>query len=219
MLKKLTLAVAALAVSAACFGASSASAATLYKAASKVGGTVPVGETFTAKMPTLNPKDPSGTLWYQYGPSGGSVNECAEISVEFKVTQNSGGVFKATPAAGKFPLCNIPVTGWPATGLPPLEVSGSSISVGSNTAWLGTKLGMRWQNSGLDLYGASFSGATGNPPTKGVYVREPTAAKAPVSIVLEHAGTVTPEGGGALSGTTVSATFIFTGAAAAWSFQ
>jgi hypothetical protein len=212
MLKKLTLAVAALAVSAACIGASSASAATLYKAASKVGGTVPVGETFTAKMPTFNPKDPS-TLWYQKGGVP-FTQECGEASISFKVTQNSGGVFKAAATAVAFPLCSPnPQTG-KTYSLLPLEVSGSSISVGANSDWLGTKLSFGWGIVGyLPFEAAPFSSATGNPPTKGAYIQEPTEAKAPVSIVLDQAALTSP------TGTTVTAKFTFTGTAAAWSFQ
>lgn len=214
MFKKLTLIVAALAVSAAFIGASSASAATLYKAASKIGGIVPVGETFTANMPTFNPKDPT-TLWYQKG--GITSQECAEASISFKVTQNSGGVFKAEPTAVVFPKgkCSpANQTGYPLTPSQPMEVSGSSISVGANSDWLGTKLSFGWTVEPLQgFFSAPFPSATGNPPTKGVYTQEPTAAKAPVTIVLDQAAVTNP------TGTTVTAKFTFTGTAAAWSLQ
>jgi hypothetical protein len=213
MLKKLTLAVAALAVSAACIGTTSASAVTLYKAASKVGGIVPVGETFTAKLPTWNPKDPS-TEWIQKNVVPFGPNYCVEASISFKVTQNSLEVFKAVPTAVTFPesWCSpIPQTGIPSSS--PMEVSGKSISVGANSDWLGTKLSFRWvlQGGHGEYEGAPFPSATGNPPTKGVYIQEPTAAKAPVSIVLDQAA--------AGKGTDVTAKFTFTGAAAAWSLQ
>jgi hypothetical protein len=207
MYKKLTLAVAALAVSAACIGASSASAVTLY-ASSAHTSIVTVGTTFTAKMPPASPE----ASWHQAWPNGEPLEDCVEVSIDFKVTQNSAGVFKAAPTAMKFPACNwSEQSGHIMSGLPPMEVSGSSIAVGSNSDWLGTKLSLEWYSTYWGLSLANFTGATGNPPVKGVYVQQPTAAKAPITIVLDKAA-LKP------GSSTVSAKIPFIGAAAAWSF-
>jgi hypothetical protein len=213
MLKKLTLAVAALAVSAAFLGAGSASAATLYKTTAKT-LTVPVGTTFTATQPFWNGKEaPTPEQLWAQGEPGLSHNACMNASITFKVTQNSGGTVKAAPTAVSFPNCKQPQKWLSEVTGQELSVTGSSTVNGTETAWLGTKLSLAWNLTqlGTSWYGA-FTGATGSPPSKGVFVQQPTAAKAPISINLANAP-LSPPGGAE----TLSAKLILTGEAAAWS--
>lgn len=213
MMKKLTLAVAALAVSAAFLGAGSASAATLYKTTAKTLA-VPVGTTFTATQPFWNGKEAptAEQLWAQVN-GGLAYNACMNASITFKVTQNSGGTVKAVPTAVSFPYCSQPQK-WISEAAPAeeLSVTGSSTVNGTETAWLGTKFSLAWilTQGGFGQYGY-FTGATGSPPAKGVFVQQPTAAKAPISINLVNAP-LSPGGTNILS-----AKFVFTGEAAAWS--
>jgi hypothetical protein len=219
MLKKITLAVAALAVSAAFLGAGSASAATLYKTTAKT-TTVPVGATFTATMPfwdvSKRQYPTPEQKWTQYS-EGKEVSACTNVSVNYKVTQNSGGVFKAEMTGLNFPKgweCTSGTMTWGgATGAKVLEVSGSSTAVGTESAWLGTKLGIFWiQTAPYEIHSESLTGATGNPPANGVFMQQSTAAKAPISINIVKA---------ALAGEwakKLTAKFVFSGEAAAWSF-
>jgi hypothetical protein len=212
MLKKLTLAVAALAVSAAFLGAGSASAATLYKTTSKT-TLVPVGATFTATQPFWNGKEipTNEQTWVEYNGETG-LNSCMNASVTFKVTQNSAGTFKAVPTGASFPSCSLKQK-WVAVEGQALSVTGSSTANGTETAWLGTKFDFAWFTEGAVPGSAHFTGATGSPPGKGVFVQQPTTAKAPISLNLVKAE-LSP-GSGTYN---VSAKFIFTGEAAAWSF-
>jgi hypothetical protein len=211
MLKKLSLMIAALAVSAACIGASSASAATLYTTAAHTTA-VSVGSTFTMTIPATS-------SWQQYDKEGLLWQECKESSMTFKVTQNSGGVFKAGPTVEgpKWSKCAAMLPQEQvAGGFGTLQVSGSSISVGSNTDWLGTTLsGLKYLWPNIGTWEANFTSATGNPPAKGAYVEQPTTAKAPVSFALDRAGTTFNVNWGPHN---VSAKYTFTGTAAAWSF-
>jgi hypothetical protein len=93
-------------------------------------------------------------------------------------------------------------------------VTGSSTVNGTETAWLGTKFSLSWMLTTLgESWNGAFTGATGSPPSKGVFVQQPTAAKAPISINLVNAplSPFLPED-------LLSAKFVFTGEAAAWSF-
>ena len=214
MLKKAMLAMAALAVSAAFLGAGSASAATLYKTTAKT-TLVPVGATFTATQPFWNGDIKTLTpdkVW-ELSNGASALNICTNSSITFKVTQNSGGTFKAVPTAASFP--SYPYCGAPQRWLSTVEgqllsVTGSSTANGTESAWLGTKFNFAWE--GVGGWAGAFTGATGSPPAKGVFVQQPTAAKAPISLNLVKAPLST--------GSTyiVSAKFIFTGEAAAWSF-
>jgi hypothetical protein len=213
MLKKVTLAVAALAVSAAFLGAGSASAALLYKNTAKA-GLVPVGTTFTATQPFWDGKTLPTTeqIWAeytgeQYNPL---ANGCMNASITFKVTQNSEKTVKAVPTAVNFPYCSRPQKWVSTLGTQELSVTGSSTVNGTETAWLGTKLSLAWIHEGHYSEYGTFTGATGSPPVKGVFVQQPTAAKAPISINLVNAPLYPP-------GASLSAKFIFTGEAAAWS--
>jgi hypothetical protein len=216
MLKKLTLAMAALAVSAAFLGAGSASAATLYKTTAKISA-VPVGTTFTATQPFWNGKElpTPEQAWSQYTgeESYPLYNVCMNASITFKVTQNSGGTVKAVPTAVSFPTCTRSQKWASAVGTQELSVTGSSTANGTESAWLGTKLNLGWTTEGYTWY-EEFTGATGSPPAKGVFVQQPTAAKAPISINLVNAPF-------SFKGThlspSLSAKFVFTGEAAAWS--
>lgn len=209
MRKKLSLMAAALAVT-ACLGASSASAATLYTTAAHT-TPVSVGSTFTATMP-------SG-YWLYEAPAGTVQQLCESASLSFSVVQNSAGVFKAKPTSNSFAKCAIGQSGFVSpTGPNELQVSGSSTAVGANTDWLGTTLkGIGWEwPSAFAWFYANFTSASGNPPVKGVFTQQPTVAKAPVSIVLNQAGTVSSEK--FFTPGVVSATYTLTGAAASWSF-
>jgi hypothetical protein len=216
MLKKIMLAMAALAVSAAFLGAGSASAATLYKTTAKT-TLVPVGATFTATQPFWNGEEKTLTaekLW-ELSNGGVGLNYCTNSSITFQVTQNSGGTFKAVPTAVSFPAypyCS-PPTKWLSTVKEQeLSVTGSSTANGTETAWLGTKFRFSWQVNSIENWHGAFTGATGSPPAKGVFVQQPTAAKAPISLNLAKA----PLSVG--STYNLSAKFVFTGEAAAWSF-
>jgi len=217
MLKKAMLAMAALAVSAAFLGAGSASAAILYKDATKIPKVlVPVGATFTAAQPFWNGEEKTLTpdkVW-EFSNGASALNICTNSSITFKVTQNSGGTVKAVPTAAnfpKYPNCGAPQKWLSAPEGQELSVTGSSIVNGTETAWLGTKFNFAWETVGLGWFGA-FTGATGSPPTKGVFVQQPTAAKSPISLNLVKA----PLSLGSMYN--VTAKFILTGEAATWSF-
>jgi hypothetical protein len=222
MLKKITLAVAALAVSAAFLGAGSASAAVLYKDATKIPKVlVPVGATFTVAQPTWNPEkgNPTAEQTWTQTRAPNPNNGCFNSSITFKVTQNNG-TFKAVPTAANFPKAwCVREMKWANLEIAPgqeLTVSGSSTANGTETAWLGTKFTFAWSLPEVgEAWLTPFTGATGSPPAKGVFVQQPTAAKAPISLNLANAAV--PGGWLSASGT-VSAKFIFTGEAATWSF-
>jgi hypothetical protein len=209
MHKKIMLAAAAVAAVMACVGASSASAATLYTTAAKT-TPVAVNTVFTATTPET---DPNGrNVWWYIG--AGPYAFCKSASYTFKVTQNSGGVFKASVTNNTYvPIC----AGGPSApiGQPTgtLQISGGSVANGAETAWLGTTLTNTtwvtgpWNNTG------NYTGAKGSPPANGAYAQQPTAAKAPISIVFDRA----PSWINNATAGTFSATYKLTGAAAAWS--
>ena len=206
MHKKLSLIAAALAVT-ACLGASSASAATLYTTAAHT-TPVAVNSTFTATTPA---PEAYNVLWYN--TSGNLIQACSTASYSFKVMQNSAGVFKANVTASSYAPGCIGAVGDPI-GQPTgnLQVSGSSVANGSNTAWLGSTLKeVSWKDAFTNT--GNYTSATGSPPAKGVFTQQPTAAKVPVSVVLDRAEKWTGWSTG-----TFSATYTFTGAAASWSF-
>jgi hypothetical protein len=227
MHKKIMQAVAALAVFAAFVGASSASAATLYKTSAHT-TPVAVGTTFTVRQPTYNQEkfEPKMGWTQQANESSEGFRFCAEAFMEYKVTQNSGGVFKAEGTKLYFPesWCS-PLQ---QTGFNPglLQVSGSAVAVSGNSVWTGTTLSnMRWyigpefpvgsHYSGEQI--GNFTGATGSPPAKGIMTRQPSVAKAPISIVFDRAGVIKQFSGG-LSTSILTAQFDFSGTAASWSF-
>ncbi|HSS33948.1 MAG TPA: hypothetical protein VLL27_11765 [Solirubrobacterales bacterium] len=215
MLKKIMLAMAALAVSAAFLGAGSASAATLYKTTAKT-TLVPVGTTFTATLPFWNGKEaPTFEQMWAFRNEETGLGACMNSSITFKVTQNSGGTFKAVPTAANFstsPAFCTPFVIWLNEGTQELSVTGSSTVNGTETAWLGTKFSFNWLENGSWVRSGGFTGATGSPPSKGVFVQQPTAAKAPISLNLVKAP-MSKE-----STYNLTAKFVFTGEAAAWSF-
>jgi hypothetical protein len=207
MRKRLTLG-ATLAVAAIGFGASSASAATLYTTSAHTTA-VGVGATFTASTPSG-----AGTWNYEWTSKGiGMWERCNSASYTFKVTKNSLGVFKAETTGGAFNTCEFEAlaVNAPAT----LEITGSSITVGTGKAWLGSTL----KNVGVKELGinrivaGNLVSATGNPPANGVSAQQPAAA-APVSVVLSNAGTLVSE---LVGPTNVTANYTLTGAAASYS--
>jgi hypothetical protein len=213
MYRKITLLVAALALAAG-IGASSASAATLYTSAAH-STPVAVGSTFTATTSEAVESGYDAVLYL----GGGTWYACKTHSYSFKVTQNSGGVFKAQVTANNFPPSGCTGTGGPIQGFSTgtLQVNGTSVANGSNTAWLGSTLnGVEWTWSswpGVVATG-NFTSATGSPPANGMFTQQPTIAKAPVSVVLKHAGSWTGIGPAGQ----FSATYTLTGTAASWSF-
>jgi len=206
MRKRITLA-ATLAVAVIGIGASSASAATLYTTAAHTTA-VPVGTTLTAAIP-------SGSEHRIYDKFGGLVNVCFGATLSLKVTQNSAGVFKADATGGTFASCiGIGKEGITVKPGGTLQVSGSSVVNGSNTAWLGTTLKvLTWEIPGLVMKG-NFTSAAGSPPINGVFTQQPTTAKAPVSVVLANAKTLENCG---FAECNVSANYTLTGTAAAYS--
>jgi len=203
MRKRITLA-ATLAVAAIGIGASSASAATLYTTSAHTTA-VAVGTTFTASTPT--------TAGYNYtwnSPSLGLVARCNSAKYTFKVTKNSLGVFKAETTTGSFSSCEPELSGSNFGVI--LEITGSSITVGTGKAWLGSTLkeiNIFW--GGANTFG-SLTSATGNPPANGVSAQQPAAA-VPVSVVLSNAGTLNSPVGPA----TVTGSYTLTGTAANYS--
>jgi hypothetical protein len=206
MRKRLTLA-ATLSVAVIGIGAGSASAATLYTTSAHTTA-VAVGTTFTASTPSG-----AGTWNYEWTSAGVGVWErCNNANYNFKVTKNSLGVFKAETTGGAFNTCEFEslTPNAPAT----LEITGSSITVGTGKAWLGSVLNnVAVKMNGGSVVSGSLTSATGNPPANGVSAQQPAAA-APVSVVLSNAGTLTS---GLFGATKVTAKYTLTGAAASYS--
>ena len=205
MRKRLILG-ATLAVAVIGIGASSASAATLYTTSAHTTA-VAVGTTFTASTPT--------TAGFNYTWSWALEvwERCNNASYTFKVTKNSAGVFKAEATSAAFNLCeHFPLHQTAGNGT--LEINGSSITVGTGKAWLGSSLKEVniESTSPKFLATGTLTSAKGNPPEKGVSAQQP-AAGAPVSVVLSNAGTL--ESG--FSGALVNANYTLTGAAASYS--
>jgi hypothetical protein len=153
--------------------AGSASAATLYTNAAHT-TPVAVGTTLTASHP-------SGVFYYMYYASGGTLfDACADNALIVKVTQNSGGVFKAGNVDRILSSCANP---WGGTSSGTLQISGSATTVGSNKSWASTTLSDS-STIGGSIVTENFSGA-------GVSAQQPTSGGTPLSIVLDHAGTMT----------------------------
>jgi len=207
MRKRITLA-ATLAVAAIGIGASSASAATLYTTSAHTTA-VAVGTTFTASTPSG-----AGTWNYEWTSGGiGLWERCNNASYTFKVTKNSLGVFQAQPSNGAWNGCEPWLLTWNGT-TSTLEVTGSSITVGTGKAWLGSTFKeVAVKVSQPDVVHGTLTSATGNPPVNGVSAQQPAAA-APVSVVLANAGTLESMVFGA---TKVTAKYTLTGAAASYS--
>jgi hypothetical protein len=151
---------------------SSASAATLYTNAAH---TTPV-----AVGATLNAANPAGTYYFMYYAStGGFLDACGNNVLVFTVTQNSGGIFRANVTNRSLSACANP---WGANQSGSLQISGSSTTVGTNKSWAGTTLTGSLSLSGTTV-NENFTGA-------GVSTQQPTTGASPVSIVLDHAGTM-----------------------------
>jgi hypothetical protein len=170
---------------------SSASAATLYTNSAHT-TPVPVGTTIFASNP------PSTYYWIYHASSGSVLDVCATNRMYLQVTQNSGGVFKASTAIAR-DLINC-ANSWSANVSGGLQISGSSTTVGANKSWASTTLtGSVWL-TGITL-NENFTGA-------GVSAQQPTAGASPVSVVLDHAATFA---GGTLN-LKVSGTYQLSGA-------
>jgi hypothetical protein len=195
MRRTITLMAATVAVAAGI--TSSASAATLYTNAAHT-TPVAVGTTFSA----------TGTNWFLWSSPSTPFVVCPGENLDsFTVTQNSGGVFKANLTNQILRNCNAPsVGGKPGVG--GLQISGSPIAVGSSKAWLATTL-TGSLSTPAGTWTENFSSATGNPPTGGVYAQQPATGASPVSIVLDHAASVT--GPGITTPYTVSETYTISG--------
>jgi len=210
MRMRLTLLIATLAVAVVAVP-SAASAATLYTTTAHTTA-VAVGTTITASTPTGS----GFTTWQLFEKAGNQIEGCNNESLSFKVTQNSGGVFKANLTGATFPLGSCaPAVQEAKSVVGELQVSASSVANGTNTAWLTTTLKeifWTWPQQ-MANFSANFTSATGSPPSKGVFAQQPTAAKAPVSVILNKAGTVV---GWGIEGS-VSANYTLTGTSAAYS--
>jgi hypothetical protein len=171
---------------------STASAATLYTNAAHT-TPVAVGTTFTVANP------PGVSYWMYYASTGGVLDGCSANALYLKVTQNSGGVFKAE-LAGPWRTLSACANPWGAGHTGSLQISGSSTTVGSSKSWAATTLTGFLTLSGVTMI-ENFSGA-------GISAQQPTVGATPVSVVLDHAGTMT---GGGLN-LTVSGTYRFPGA-------
>jgi hypothetical protein len=165
---------------------SAASAATLYTNAAH---TTPV-----AVGASISASNPAGSYYYIYN-AGGSVRDvCVSNFVGLKVTQNSGGVVKAAVTSRALTNC---ANNWSAGQAGTLQISGSSIVVGSASAWRSTTLTGSLTLGG-STYNENFVSATGNPPVNGVFAQQPTGGASPVSIVLNQAPSIV---GPSLNGT------------------
>jgi hypothetical protein len=158
----------------------SASAATLYTTAAHT-TPVAVGTTITLANTALD-------YYYNYYMNTSNVLvACAGNGLTVKVTQNSAGVFKANVTGGSFSGCS---SAWTLNAVGALQISGSSITVGTNKAWLATTL-TGTQTGGGSTATANYTSATGNPPVNGAWTQQPTAGAAPVTVKLDHAPTLT----------------------------
>jgi hypothetical protein len=213
MQRRIRLLTATLAEAVLGITASSASAATLYTTAAHTTA-VPVGTVITSATAVGGPNVYPFTYTASFAPNA-PFEACTSATMAVTVTQNSGGVFKAGPYGASLTGC-LPSSLTPMLGGSNLQFSGSSVTSGSNTAWLNGAFNnwyMTWPGSYAPFVG-SFGAATGSPPSKGVFVQQPTTAKAPVSLVLAKAG---PVSGNGVSGW-LDATYTFTGASASYSF-
>jgi hypothetical protein len=209
MHRKVIVGVVAAALCVACFGASTASAATLYTNSAHTSA-VPVGTTFTASI--TEPTGPS-EFGYKLEPSAPFTGpKCKGGSYSFKVTENSGGNFKASITGGSFTGCTPYSLTVEPTG--ELKVGGSSIAVGTAKAWLSTTL-FTFLGSPVGPYYGLLASASGNPPANGMYAQQP-AVGAPVSVVAAHANGLI---GGPSSPNWVTGTYVFRGTAASYSFN
>jgi hypothetical protein len=189
MRSKTTMLIASLTLAIAAIGASSASAATLYTNAAHT-TPVAVGTQFNVLS----------TNYANYASPYGLVGVCGSAQLFFTVTQNSGGVFKAsvgniTGVGGQLAGCTNGWTRVPAGGT--LQISGSAITVGTRKAWLATTLTHTQIYTSMGTpytYAANFTGATGNPPVNGIWAEQPTAGAAPVALMLNNAPSLTSPG-------------------------
>lgn len=203
MMKKLSLAVAAMAVI-ACMFTGSASAATLYTTSAHK-TPVTVGTTFTVATPT------AGEFNYLWESGGTLWNACNSGTYTFSVAQNSAGVFKANVTSATLKSCALPTT--PMNNGTYAQVTGSPINVGTGKAWLGATAYLEYTTLGQWVSG-TIKSATGNPPVKGMSAQQP-AAGAPVSLVFDKAPGLVASGGAVAD---LTASYTFTGPAASYSF-
>jgi hypothetical protein len=163
--------------------------ATTLVAAAAITGTASAAALYTNSAHTaLAPVGPTlitATGSTQMFLRGGSpVVVCGATALQLKVTQNSGGVVK-------FAIVTRGLTGCSSGGFNPaqsgtVQISGSSITVGSTNAWLTTTL-----TGTIGTMPENLVSATGNPPVNGVFAQQPTSGASPVSIVMNNAGTLT----------------------------
>jgi hypothetical protein len=190
MRKTITLLATTLGVAAAITG--TASAATLYTTAAHT-TPVAVGTTIVAS-------NPASTPFWIYNALGNVSDICSTNSMAVKVTQNSGGVFKADLLWQQLLFCAS--ASWNDHGGGSLQISGSSTTVGTNKSWAATTLtGSLTVNGGSSIYTENFTGA-------GVSARQPVTGATPVSIELDHASSIT---GPVLTPGKVSGTYRFPG--------
>lgn len=185
---------------------SAASAATLYTTSAHTTA-VPVGTKFTTVA--VKTSEPQELLFETIAglPWGG----CSESTISYQVTKNSKGVFEAAINGATMGSCFAMI---PESLGGELEVVGGSTTVGTTTAWLGTTFKNFRFKSVWGWSEGTLTSATGNPPVKGMFVEQPTATKAPVSVVMNEAGVLN---GGKMP-TRLTAKYTVTGAAAAYSF-
>jgi hypothetical protein len=198
MRRTITLLATTLVVAAAITG--SASAAALYTNSAHT-TLVPVGPTSIGATDINN---------YQITRTNGSFfDSCGQASLSLKLTQNSGGVVKFAITSRQLNSC---IAVWNPQPTGTLQISGSSITVGSTKAWTSTTLTGTVLGSG-NTYTENFVSATGNPPVNGVFAQQPTSGASPVKIVLNHAPSFT---GPSLSAT-VTGSYTFSGPAGSYS--
>jgi hypothetical protein len=204
--------VAAMAVAAIALP-STASAATLYTDGTHI-APVAVGTSFTAT--TVPTEEAFPVTFFTQAGSMHAGPMCEGGTFKFKITQNSGGVFKAYPELGSsFSGC----AGGPIEiqAGPPnyLEITGSSILAGTNTRWAATSLlSNKWKWNSFGYQTGTLSGHVGTNPVSEMFTQQPTSAKSPVRIVMNKAGVLS---GTSYGSTWVTATYQFTGTAAAYS--
>jgi hypothetical protein len=175
MRRTITLLATTLVVAAAI--TSSASAAALYTNSAHT-TLVPVGPTLIFGS--------GSTQTFLRG--GNPVVLCQDTTVGLKLTQNSGGVVKFAISGRQFGGCT--QAAWGFSG-GTLQISGSSITVGSTKAWLSTTLTGSTSGGGLS---ENLISATGNPPVNGIFSQQPISGASPLSIVMNNAPAITGVG-------------------------
>jgi len=164
-------------------------------------GAVSVGSTATVV---------SGTVTARTGAA--TVNSCGSSSLVLRIDDNTPSGVVGSIISGTFTNCALSAAGdfpWK------VNVSGSGTVSGTSRIFTNAS----WSSVSATLWGVSpgngtLTGATGSPPTDGVYVRQVASTGDSLCFVLDNAGTLS---GPLLSDGKIDATYCLDGSASAWS--